>query len=239
MFRFFRSIRKSGLKLGNWSEYLKYAIGEIALVVIGILIALQINNWNENVKLAKSEKQLYANIKRQLLEDKSIIEASIEFNNRFINQYQYAIKQIKEKDQQNLDSLAVISVNLLEYSDYHKESNIFSLLVGSGEIKLIKNINVLSSLQKLEEMYIYLNKMETSHFDLIKILYPELKDIISFNPIKVKDVDRFFSYNFLNHFVLATDISMEKDEIYNNTLTFLEDTMKLIDAELELTNEQN
>ena len=141
MFRFFRSIRKSNIRLGNSSKYLKYAVGEITLVVIGILIALQINNWNENVKLAKSEKQLYANIKHQLLEDKSIIEASIEFNDRFMNQYRYAIEQIKNKDKQNLDSLAVISVNLLEYSDYHKESNIFSLLVGSGEIKILKNKN--------------------------------------------------------------------------------------------------
>lgn len=47
MIKFFRNIRKSLVNEGKTSKYLKYAIGEIVLVVIGILIALQINNWNQ------------------------------------------------------------------------------------------------------------------------------------------------------------------------------------------------
>ncbi len=47
MIKFFRNIRKTLLTEGKTSKYFKYAIGEIVLVVIGILIALQINNWNE------------------------------------------------------------------------------------------------------------------------------------------------------------------------------------------------
>ena len=47
MLTFFRRIRKGLLGSGQARKYLLYAIGEIALVVIGILIALQINNWNE------------------------------------------------------------------------------------------------------------------------------------------------------------------------------------------------
>ena len=47
MLKFFRKIRQSLLSEGNTGKYFKYAIGEIVLVVIGILIALQINNWNE------------------------------------------------------------------------------------------------------------------------------------------------------------------------------------------------
>ena len=47
MLTFFRKIRKALLESGSTQKYLLYAIGEIALVVIGILIALQINNWNE------------------------------------------------------------------------------------------------------------------------------------------------------------------------------------------------
>ena len=46
-------------------KYLKYAIGEIVLVVIGILIALQINNWNENRKLENRRQEYYS----QLLDD--------------------------------------------------------------------------------------------------------------------------------------------------------------------------
>ncbi len=56
MIKFFRTIRKRLLTEGKTVNYLKYAIGEIVLVVIGILIALQINNWNEEQKAAKKEK---------------------------------------------------------------------------------------------------------------------------------------------------------------------------------------
>lgn len=50
MIKFFRNIRQNLLSEGKTGRYLKYAFGEIILVVIGILIALQINNWNENRK---------------------------------------------------------------------------------------------------------------------------------------------------------------------------------------------
>ena len=50
MIKFFRKIRQNLLVENKTGKYLKYAIGEIVLVVIGILIALQINNWNENRK---------------------------------------------------------------------------------------------------------------------------------------------------------------------------------------------
>ena len=50
MIKFFRKIRFNLLSENNTSKYFKYAFGEIILVVIGILIALQINNWNENRK---------------------------------------------------------------------------------------------------------------------------------------------------------------------------------------------
>jgi len=55
MIKFFRNIRQNLLNEGKTANYLKYAIGEIVLVVIGILIALSINNWNENRKTDKVE----------------------------------------------------------------------------------------------------------------------------------------------------------------------------------------
>jgi len=65
MLKFFRKIRQKLLNEGNLKRYLIYAIGEILLVVIGILIALQINNWNEARKNRKYEKE-YIN---RLIED--------------------------------------------------------------------------------------------------------------------------------------------------------------------------
>ena len=62
MIKFFRSIRKSLLMENKTEKYFKYAIGEIVLVVIGILIALSINNWNENRKNRISEAEYYCKI---------------------------------------------------------------------------------------------------------------------------------------------------------------------------------
>ena len=58
MIKFFRKIRQNLLSEGKTGKYLKYAFGEIVLVVIGILIALQINNWNEQRKERIQEKIL-------------------------------------------------------------------------------------------------------------------------------------------------------------------------------------
>ncbi len=62
MIKFFRNIRRRLLRENRFTRYLIYAIGEIILVVIGILIALQINNWNENRKADIRERQLLENI---------------------------------------------------------------------------------------------------------------------------------------------------------------------------------
>ncbi len=71
MIKFFRNIRQGLLMQNNTSKYLKYAIGEIALVIIGILLALQINNWNEGRKQDK-------NIEDLLTVFESELEANIE-----------------------------------------------------------------------------------------------------------------------------------------------------------------
>ena len=62
MIKFFRKIRQKLLTQNKFSQYLIYAIGEIILVVIGILIALQINNWNETRKSLNAELQIYGKI---------------------------------------------------------------------------------------------------------------------------------------------------------------------------------
>ncbi|MCK0180637.1 DUF6090 family protein, partial [Flavobacteriaceae bacterium S0862] len=69
MIKFFRKIRQNLLSEGKTGKYLKYAIGEIVLVVIGILMALQINNWNENRKDETRRKLLLNNLKIDLEQD--------------------------------------------------------------------------------------------------------------------------------------------------------------------------
>lgn len=77
MIKFFRKIRKSQLNEGKTGRYFKYAIGEIALVVIGILIALQINNWNENRKQRIEETKLLSSIYKQFNYNLNEVERAI------------------------------------------------------------------------------------------------------------------------------------------------------------------
>ena len=63
MIKFFRKIRQRLLTENKFSKYLLYAIGEIILVVIGILIALSINNWNEKRKENSHEEKILNELK--------------------------------------------------------------------------------------------------------------------------------------------------------------------------------
>ena len=69
MIKFFRKIRQNLLVENKTGKYFKYAIGEIVLVVIGILIALQINNWNEKRKAKSYESQVYKQIYNDIITD--------------------------------------------------------------------------------------------------------------------------------------------------------------------------
>jgi hypothetical protein len=77
MIKFFRKIRYELMEKNKTGKYLKYAIGEIILVVIGILIALQINNWNENKKSNKELEQYINSIKTNISEDIIILDSLI------------------------------------------------------------------------------------------------------------------------------------------------------------------
>ena len=85
----------------KFSKYLIYAIGEIVLVVIGILIALQINNWNEIQKQLKLEKEILAEVKVGLESDYEIINQVIEDHLEFINSKDKIIDWIENNNAYN------------------------------------------------------------------------------------------------------------------------------------------
>ena len=86
MIKFFRKIRQRLLSENKTGKYLKYAIGEIVLVVIGILIALSINNWNEGRKDQSQELKYLIGIKSDLEVDFVRIEVAIHRYNRKISE---------------------------------------------------------------------------------------------------------------------------------------------------------
>lgn len=86
MIKFFRKIRQNLLSEGKTGKYLKYAIGEIVLVVIGILIALQINNWNERNKENNSAKVLARSLIQDLTKDVEFLSGATKFSALKINE---------------------------------------------------------------------------------------------------------------------------------------------------------
>ncbi len=78
MIKFFRHIRRSLIQENKMSKYFKYAVGEIVLVMIGILLALQVNNWNENRKLRSSEQAYFENLKEEVLKNDIALKLKIE-----------------------------------------------------------------------------------------------------------------------------------------------------------------
>jgi hypothetical protein len=79
MIKLFRNIRKNLLNEGKTTKYFKYAVGEIVLVVIGILIALQINNWNQLNKTKIEEKELLVLVKNAIKDDLKDLEDATSF----------------------------------------------------------------------------------------------------------------------------------------------------------------
>lgn len=86
MIKFFRKIRYKLLSENKRSRYVKYAIGEIILVVIGILIALQINTWNEGRKARALEIELLENLRKDLTLDTLDINFNLKYHLNFINE---------------------------------------------------------------------------------------------------------------------------------------------------------
>ncbi len=85
MIKFFRKIRQQRLTENKYSKYLIYAIGEIVLVVIGILIALQINNWNEQQKLAQTEIKLLKELKSDLKTSQNNLAVALNTTNDYLD----------------------------------------------------------------------------------------------------------------------------------------------------------
>ncbi len=160
--RLFRKIRYALIKDGNLKRYIPYAIGEILLVMIGILLAFQVSKWYDNSIKKTNEIKYYQNIKDQINEDRYLINEQLHYNNRYKDQFKYATKIIENNDRSKMDTLGIIVRNLIQYSDFDKESNIYETMVNSGEIKLLNNREIIDLLRILEERYSYLNRMENT-----------------------------------------------------------------------------
>jgi hypothetical protein len=233
MLRFFRHIQ---LRFGTerkLSAYTLYAAGEIFLLVIGILLALQIDNWNTNRKDREEALKSYQNISRQLMEDRNELIGVRDFNNYFSARYERAGQLITDKVADKTDSIAIMIMELSQYSDFHRSENIYETLVNSGSIKLLKNAEITSGLQKLEMTYTSLNKLEDIHWEIIlNELYPELRGVINYATLEIVKPERLYSVEIQNFLVESIYLTKAKELIYGKAISEIDTLHNAIAREL-------
>ena len=156
MIKFFRKIRQNLLSEGKTVKYLKYAVGEIVLVMIGILLALQVNNWNENRKLDNRRQEYYSQLLDDLNSDIIFIQSTIKDFSNYLKDYK------AYTDYYNNDLLTPIQVHeqisklpLISQPLTFNTSTIESLQ-NSGDIGLIQSDirNRLIDLRRLQSLTI-------------------------------------------------------------------------------------
>jgi len=139
MINFFRKIRQQLLSENKVSKYLLYAIGEIVLVVIGILIALSINNWNESKKTEVEELRYLERLKIDLIQDSIYFNQRIVKSRKSIENNSEAIK-IAYQSQRNIKDFQDL-LNLYDFdSEYLTiQDNSFVEMTSAGELNILKN----------------------------------------------------------------------------------------------------
>jgi hypothetical protein len=212
MTNFFRKIRQQLLTENKFSKYLIYAIGEIALVVIGILIALQINNWNE---IQKKEK-LKVSYKISLINDLSL--DTLKLNELIAKNYSEMETLSNQKrrflgEDTPIDTLIKIARTEFDpelNTRFQYNRNTFNTLIATGNIDLFdedlnKMLMTLISLQDLERensnyyTEIYSNKI-SRYSDNYPVSGHQNSNVVNLIWTNI-DEQKFASY-----FISATDI---------------------------------
>jgi len=165
MIKFFRKIRQSLLSENKFSKYLLYAIGEIVLVVIGILIALQINNWNLDRKSNVKERIVLNQLREDFRDDLRQLDQKITMRSNLIN------SSIAVMD--HIDSVTTLNESLLliEIQSIIKDPTFDPIdngLLYSGDINLIKNDSLkrlllrwTSDVKQVQQLELEWQKMRT------------------------------------------------------------------------------
>ena len=137
MIKFFRKIRQKMILENRASKYILYAIGEIVLVVIGILIALQINNNNEIRKTRVKEVHYLSNIKSDLRLNINQIQDYIDIRSERIVSANNVIAYFEGKPLNNLSEFNSDIVNIYTWRKFYQINNTFQELTNSGNLNLI------------------------------------------------------------------------------------------------------
>jgi len=209
MIRFFSKMRYKLAAENRVAKYLRYAIGEILLVVIGILIALQVNNWNQERIAGIEERTILKNIHSEFLENKKSLENKLAETNRGFQSSKMLMNLVgkgkNEIEKYNTDSLLFHS---LESGEFKFSENTISDLLQSGRLQLLHNeklINLLYEWSGTKMAYYTSNERVNLKIDNELVPYLQKK-------YPLKDMDMYGDLKWENKSLLKTD----KLQIFND-----------------------
>jgi hypothetical protein len=160
MIKFFRKIRQNLLSENKFSKYLIYAIGEIILVVIGILIALSINNWNEDRKEKINQRSVLSNLLQDLKSD----SVSYSINLKELKDVDFLQEQLYKIGVKNDSTIVLKNPSIIRFLPYYNP------ITKENDPFLATKINN-DSIRK--EILIYFRKMKD-----MDDIYSDLDDVI-------------------------------------------------------------
>ena len=203
MIKFFRTIRYDLLKENRIGKYIKYALGEIILVVIGILIALSINNWNESRKSAQFEQDVLVDLKDEFEKNKEKLEFIENRTEASLTEMTVFLKFLQQTDHIlsnnfTYDELVEAHSSPGGLRTFNPIIGVLNSLVNSGQINKIKNPSLKYKLTSwkdisndfIEDNQLYLiwyeDKYASYMADLPKLngqygtIFSEKKDLLKF-----------------------------------------------------------
>jgi hypothetical protein len=208
MLTFFRRIRKGLLDMGAARKYLVYAAGEVLLVMVGILLALQVNNWNENVKDRKVEISILKELLADLNSDIISLNDDIKLNQRAISSNQI-IAHTLENNLPYHDSLDIHFGNIQYNTLFTVNNGAYENLKSQG-FDLLSNNDVRKAIIYLQDkIYDYLLNVGNKN---------NVINLEQFNP-KYKTYFNDFDLDFESHMVSFTPSNYS---VLQNNIEFLE-----------------
>ena len=180
MIKFFRKIRQKMLTENKFSKYLLYAIGEIILVVIGILIALQINNLNNNQQQRKIEKEYLLSLQSEFNTNLKKINDCILENEILVNSTKNMLTLF---DNSVLDTINDKAISNLMHSviaseaTYQPSKGVLTDIVSSGNLNLIVNEQLRQNLASFESKLDFMQIQE----NITRSVKKELKILFNKN----------------------------------------------------------
>ncbi|MBC2839868.1 DUF6090 family protein [Robiginitalea sp. SC105] len=188
MLRFFRQLRQRLLNDNKFSKYLLYAVGEILLVVVGILIALQVDNWNEERKLRQIELELLGVVYENLTNDLDDFEKNlIHLKNRKIACE--VLLECAANDIVYQDSLAFFLHYTKVYPHFNPNISGYEMIKSEG-IESITNDSLKLAITNLYEYgYKYLFTWENEGIDFNQnILTPLTRKYLGYTAVEHQDI---------------------------------------------------